>query len=436
MKRVVSPARLEGAIRVPGDKSISHRAVMLNGIAEGQGRIRNFLEGADCLATVACMRALGVEIHGTETLTVSGVGLHGLQEPTDVLNAENSGTTMRLLTGLLAAQPFFTVMTGDESLRRRPMDRIIQPLRLMGAEVRGRQEDKRPPLAILGRRLKSIRYTLPVASAQLKSALLLAGLFADGKTTIVEPVPTRDHTERMLTAMGARVCSYAAEEGGNLVTVEPATALSALDLEAPGDLSSAAFWLVAAAAHPDAHLILECVGVNPTRTGILDILKSMGARLSVLNRRMEGGEPVADISVESSGLTGTEVAGGLISRAIDDIPVLAVAAAVASGTTIIRDASELRVKESDRIAALATELRRLGAKAEELPDGLIIHGGTKLDGASCKAYGDHRLAMALAVAGLVARGETTIDDDGAVQVSYPGFWRDLDRVSKGTGVGG
>ncbi len=344
MRSVVSPTRLEGTIRVPGDKSISHRAVMLNGIAEGQGQIRNFLAGADCLATVACMKAMGVGIQGTEPLTVSGVGLHGLKEPQDVLNAENSGTTMRLLTGLLAAQPFFTVMTGDESLRRRPMDRIIQPLRSMGAEVRGRQEDKRPPLAIMGRRLKSMEYTLPVASAQLKSALLLAGLFADGKTTIVEPAPTRDHTERMLRAMGARVCSYASERGSNLVTVEPATALSALDLEVPGDLSSAAFWLVAGAVHPDARLTLEGVGVNPTRTGILDVLKSMGAGLTVLNQRMEGGEPVADISIESSGLTGTEIAGGLISRAIDDIPVLAVAAAVASGTTVIRDASELRVK--------------------------------------------------------------------------------------------
>ena len=435
MRSVVSPTRLEGTIRVPGDKSISHRAVMLNGIAEGQGQIRNFLAGADCLATVACMKAMGVGIQGTEPLTVSGVGLHGLKEPQDVLNAENSGTTMRLLTGLLAAQPFFTVMTGDESLRRRPMDRIIQPLRSMGAEVRGRQEDKRPPLAIMGRRLKSMEYTLPVASAQLKSALLLAGLFADGKTTIVEPAPTRDHTERMLRAMGARVCSYASERGSNLVTVEPATALSALDLEVPGDLSSAAFWLVAGAVHPDARLTLEGVGVNPTRTGILDVLKSMGAGLTVLNQRMEGGEPVADISIESSGLTGTEIAGGLISRAIDDIPVLAVAAAVASGTTVIRDASELRVKESDRIGSLVSELRRLGANAEELPDGLIIQGGAKLDGTNCRAYGDHRLAMALAVAGLVAHGVTTIDDDVAVQVSYPGFWMDLDRVSKGVGSG-
>ncbi len=431
MRGITAPARLGGRIRVAGDKSISHRAVMLNGLAQGQARISNFLAGADCLSTVACMRAMGVRILEGEPLTVIGAGLHGLQEPQDVLNAENSGTTMRLLTGLLAGQRFFSVITGDESLRRRPMDRVIKPLRLMGADVRGRQDDTRPPLAITGGRLKAIQYTLPVASAQLKSSLLLAGLFAEGKTDLIEKVATRDHTERMLAAMGAHVTMSASDESHTLVTLEAPESLRSIDIEVPGDLSSAAFWMVAAAVHPNARLTLECVGINPTRTGIVDILRAMGARLFVENERLEGGEPVADITVESSVLSGIDIGGGLIPRAIDDIPVLAVAAAAASGTTSIRDAAELRVKESDRISTLAVELNRLGASVEELPDGLIIHGGVRLEGASCRSHGDHRLAMALAVAGLIARGQTTIDDEDVVRVSYPGFWDDLSRVTVG-----
>lgn len=431
MRAIVSPARLEGTLRVPGDKSISHRAVMLNGIATGEARISNFLSGADCLATIGCLQAMGVSIRLGEPVMVAGAGIGGLLEPPDVLNAENSGTTMRLLSGILAGQPFFSVLTGDSSLRRRPMGRVIKPLRLMGADIRGRQDDSLPPLAISGGRLKGISYTLPVASAQLKSALLLAGLFADGETTVIEPAPTRDHTERMLAAMGAVVRSEARDSGRTVITIEPPATLRALDVVVPGDLSSAAFWLVAAAIHPHARLRLEGVGVNPTRTGVLDILESMGARLSLQNRRLEGGEPVSDITIESSSLSGTEVAGSMIARAIDEIPILAVAASAASGTTVIRDASELRVKESDRIATLAIELGRLGARIEEQPDGLVIHGGARLQGANCRSYGDHRLAMALAVAGLIASGTTTIDDEAAVQVSYPGFWDDLDLVTRG-----
>lgn len=403
----------------------------MNGIADGPAAVSHFLAGADCLSTVACMRAMGVGIQDGDPLVVEGQGLRGLREPEGVLDAENSGTTMRLLTGLLAAQPFFAVFTGDSSLRRRPMDRVIQPLRLMGAEVRGRQRDTRPPLAIVGGGLRGIKYALPVASAQLKSSLLLAGLYAEGETTLIEPAPTRDHTERMLEAMGARISREVLPGGSFSVTLEPPASLRPVDLAVPGDLSSAAFWLVAAAIHPDARLTLEGVGVNPTRTGVLDVLKAMGGRLRLERERTEGGEPVADIIMESSRLTGTDIGGELVPRAIDDIPALAVAAAVASGTTIIRDAAELRVKESDRISSLAIELRRLGVRVEELPDGLVIHGGARLQGSDCRSYGDHRLAMALAVAGLVAQGETTLDEEKVVGVSYPGFWQDLDRVSGG-----
>lgn len=336
---------------------------------------------------------------------------------------------MRLLMGILAAQPFFAVISGDGSLRRRPMDRVIQPLRLMGANLHGRQSDTRPPLAITGGDLRAIHYTLPVASAQLKSALLLAGLYASGQTTLVEASPTRDHTERMLRSMGANISTYESEKGQLCITLEPPIALNSVDLEVPGDLSSAAYWLVAAAIHPNARLTLEGVGVNPTRTGVLDVLRAMGAKLTLGRERLEGGEPVADITIESSQLKGTDIEGALVPRSIDDIPVLAVAAAVASGTTTIRDASELRVKESDRIASLARELGKLGARVEELPDGLVIYGGATLKGADCSSYGDHRLAMALAVAGLVARGTTTLDDEAVVAVSYPGFWQDLERVA-------
>lgn len=431
MIALTSPARLAGVIKVPGDKSISHRAVILNSIADGRARVGHYLAGADCLSTVCCMRALGVSISDGDSRVVEGQGLRGLREPEGVLNAENSGTTMRLLTGLLAAQPFFSIITGDGSLRRRPMDRVIEPLRLMGAEVRGRLRDSRPPLAIAGQALRGIRYALPVASAQLKSALLLAGLYAEGETTLIEPAPTRDHTETMLAAMGARVSTSVSSEGYQAITLEPPACLKAIDLEVPGDLSSAAFWLVAAALHPDACLTLEGVGINPTRTGILDILGAMGACITLERQRMEGGEPVADIVVESSHLVGTDIGGELVPRTIDDIPVLAVAAALASGTTTVRDAAELRIKESDRIAALALELGRLGVGVEELPDGLVIRGGSKIRGADCRSHGDHRLAMALAVAGLVAQGQTTIDDPDVVRVSYPAFWRDLERVAVG-----
>jgi len=426
MRQVLkAPRTLEGVVSLPGDKSISHRAVILNGIARGEARVANFAKSADCLATVSCMRALGVVIEpqGRSGLFVQGAGDKGLKEAEDVLSAENSATTMRILAGLLAAQPFLSVITGDVSLRARPMDRVIQPLRLMGAQIWGRDNDSRAPLVIKGGGLHGIRYTLPVASAQLKSALLLAGLYAKGESVIVEPMPSRDHTERMLRAMGAKI-----QVKGNAISISP-SGLKALDIVVPGDISSAAFWLVAGAIHPHASIQMRSVGVNPTRSGILDVLKSMGAILTVENERLVGGEPVADIKVQSSHLIGIEIGGELIPRVIDEIPLIALAASVARGKTVIRGAQELRVKETDRISATVKELSKLGADVEELPDGMVVRGKKKLRGASCDSHGDHRLAMMLGIAALIAEGETRIDNAEVVNISYPKFWLDLKRLS-------
>jgi len=425
-QRVKGCSSLKGEVSPPGDKSISHRAVILNSMARGRARIENFAPGDDFRATVSCLRALGVEIvEESGMLAVSGVGSDGFSEPADVLNAGNSATTMRLLAGLLAAQPFLSIVTGDDSLRSRPMGRLIHPLRLMGAEIWGRGDDSLAPLAIKGKRLRGIDYRLPVASAQIKSAILIAALWAQGETTVEEPAPSRDHTERLLKAMGANL-----RIDGNGIVVTPSVSLSAIDVHVPGDISSAAFWLVAAAVHPNAHIKITNTGVNPTRTGIIDVLVNMGARLKVENQRMEGGEPVADLEVESSELVGTQIGGDLIPRLIDEIPLVAVAGCFARGTTIIRDAQELRVKEADRIGATVKELSRLGAEIEELPDGMIIHGGNKLEGGECSSHQDHRLAMALGIAGLLAQGETVIHDAGVVAVSYPSFWQDLDRLAQ------
>lgn len=424
-KRIGRCARLSGEVTPPGDKSISHRAVILNSIASGRARVGNLSHGDDCQATLSCVRGIGVEIiEQSGSLTVCGVGKDGFREPCDVLDARNSGTTMRLLVGLLAAQPFFSVMTGDESLRSRPMARLVQPLRLMGAEVWGRGHDSLAPIAVRGGRLRGIDYTLPVASAQLKSAILIAGLFAEGTTTVVEPAISRDHTERMLEAMGVGL-----SRDGLSIALSPPASLLPVDVNVPGDISSAACWLVAAAIHPEARLKVTAAGVNPTRAGIIDVLLEMGAKLTIENERTEGGEPVADIEVESSELKGTRVEGALIPRLIDEIPLIALAGAVAAGTTTIRGAEELRMKESDRIAATVKELSKLGAKIEELPDGMVVHGGAALKGAEVDSHRDHRLAMALGVAGLIAKGGTAIRDAGAVGVSYPGFWEDLKRLT-------
>ena len=377
-----------------------------------------------------CLRGLHVDIEhepapsGDETqdrFIIHGKGTDGLSEPDGVLDSGNSGTTMRLVSGLLASQPFFSVITGDESLRfPAPMDRIVRPLQEMGAQGHGsRRRPPGPPLAFRGGGLRGIEYEMPVASAQLKSCLLIAGLGAEGQTVVREPAATRDHTERMLQAMGADV-----ERDGLRIAVRP-SALTAVDVRVPGDISSAAFWLVAGAVHPQAQIVVEGVSVNPTRTGVLEILRSMGARLTLEDVRFEGGEEVADIRVESSDLYATEIAGSLVPRAIDELPVLAVAACFAQGTTVIRDAAELRTKETDRIRATVHELQRMGGQVEEIADGMIIRGPTSLRGADCRSHGDHRVAMAVGIAGLMAQGETTVDGAEAAAVSYPGFWQQM-----------
>jgi len=427
---VTRPKRLRGTIRVPGHKSISHRAALLGALAGGTSRARGFLTSNDCLATLQCLRALGVEWSltdeqaGSTTLEIHGVGLRGLREPDDVLDCQNSGTTMRIIAGILAGQPFLSILTGDASLRSRPMDRVIEPLRQMGAELSARANDRLPPMTIRGGNLRGIRYRQRVASAQVKSAVLLAGLYAEGKTVVEEPGPSRDHTERMLRAMGVDV-----RREGPAISVQPVDALSPIDINVPGDVSSAAFWLVAAAAHPDADLLLVGVGINPTRTGMIDALRKMGANIDVLEERSVGEEPVADLRVRSAGLTGVEVGDELVLRMMDELPVFAIAACAAQGRTVVRDAEELRVKESDRIATLVPQLRALGVEIEERPDGFVIEGGKSMHGASVTGSGDHRMTMALAVAGLLADGETRVQDGNAVGVSYPAFWRDLEEIA-------
>ncbi len=417
----------------PGDKSISHRAALLNSIARGEAHVSNFCVGDDRASMLRCLRGLGARIRrhtacsvtgADECFEVRGQGRKGLSEPDSLLNAGNSGTTMRLVSGLLAAQPFLSVISGDRSLRNRPMSRIVIPIREMGASVMGRSNDSLAPLAIRGGSLRGIDYEMPVASAQLKSCILIAGLYAEGETTVRQPAASRDHTERMMTAMGARL-----RTGGLSVSVR-ASELTSMDVRVPADVSGAAFWLVAGVCHPNARVRVSGVGMNPSRTGVLDALKAMGARISVENVREEAGEPSADLVAESSRLEGTEIRGDIIPRVIDELPVLALAACFARGTTIIGDAQELRVKESDRIQAAVDGLSRLGANVEERPDGMVIQGGATLKGAACKSYGDHRIAMTMAVAGLLAQGSTVISGAEAASISYPSFWDTLKELSR------
>jgi len=427
VQRVRGARRLRGTIRVPGDKSISHRALLFNALADGMARVRGFLDGADCRTTLAALRAMGVRIEESGgTLTVHGAGIHGLTEPAEVLDCGNSGTTTRLLLGILAGQPFFTALTGDGSLRRRPMGRVTDPLRQMGARIDGRAEGKLLPLGVRGGDLHGIAYALPVASAQVKSSLLLAALFADSPTTLAGRTDSRDHTERMLRAMGADLA-----DANGALTLTPGAPLVARDVDVPGDISSAAFWLVAGAAHPDAELTIEHVGVNPTRTGILDMLGLMGAEIAVRNAREVSGEPVADLTVRSSRLRGAAIGGSLIPRGIDELVVLAVAAAMAEGRTVVRDAAELRVKESDRVATVVEGLRRFGARAEAADDGFVIEGPNLLLAETQESHDDHRLAMAWAVAALLAydREETAIHGASAADVSYPTFWQTVAQIA-------
>ena len=427
VRTVRKPSRLVGELTVPGDKSISHRSLILNAVAHGSARVTGLSNGEDVMSTMACLQRMGVQIAQGKSpgeYTVVGRG-PVLEEPSDILDAGNSGTSMRLLSGLLAAQPFLSVLTGDASLRSRPMRRIVEPLQQMGATVMGRQNGSLAPLVIEGGSLKGIEYYLPVASAQVKSCIMLAGISADGDTLIHQPALSRDHTERMVTAMGAAV-----EEDGLDLHVKP-TSLRSVDIGVPGDISSAAFWIVAGLCHPDSRILVRDIGLNPSRTGIIDALMAMGAgdNLQLLNERTEGGEPVADLLITSAELHGTEIGGDMIPRILDEVPILAVAACFASGETIIRDAAELRVKESDRIATTVGELTRLGADIEAREDGMAIRGTGSLTGAACQSHGDHRLAMAMAVSGLLASGAVLVHGSDDASVSYPSFWQDLESLA-------
>ncbi len=424
--RVRPVARLRGAAEVPGDKSVSHRAALLGALAEGATEVHGYLESEDCLRTLVAVQGLGADVtkKGPGQYRIVGAGLTGLQEPGDVVDCGNSGTTARLLLGVLAGQPFWTMLTGDESLRRRPMGRVAEPLARMGATVVGRKDSTRLPLAIRGARpLKRLAYTSPVASAQVKSAILLAGLYADGPVSVTEPARSRDHSERMLRQFGARL-----HVDGTTVTLTPGE-LRGATVQVPGDISSAAFLIVAAAVVGGADVTVGHVGVNPTRTGLLDVLEAMGARISSARSGVEDGEPRASLTVAGSELRAAAIGGELVPRLIDEVPALAVAAVVARGVTTIADAAELRVKESDRIAALAREFGKMGVRIEERPDGMAIEGPQQFRGARVSSGGDHRMAMALAVAGLVADGETVIDDVACVATSFPKFAETLNALA-------
>jgi len=421
---VARPRSLRGEITAPGDKSVSHRAIMFNALSNtGTARITNFSPGADCTSTVEIMQALGVEITRKtgpdgmgDSLTVKGVGLNGLQEPADILDAGNSGTTTRLMSGILAGRDILTILTGDDSLKSRPMGRVINPLTQMGAVISGRADNTLAPLVFHGGSLHGSSYDMPVASAQLKSCLLLAGLRADDTTKLTQPAESRDHTERMFSAMGVNLT----KSGLDLV-LEPSE-LETVDVEIPGDISSAAFWMVAGVCHPDAELLIKNVGINPTRAGIITALQMMGANITLVDEREVAGEPVADVLVRTSELKGIELSGDIVPLLIDEIPVIAVAAALAEGETIIRNAAELRVKESDRIQASISWLNGAGVDAVGTDDGMIVPGGGSIGGGQFQSYDDHRLAMSLGVAGLISTEPITILDPDVAGISYPSYW--------------
>ena len=427
---IQSPSRLRVEVVSPGDKSVSHRAAMFNAIGNGSAKITNFSPGDDCRSTIEILRFLGVEIERWlpekpkmgDSLVVRGNGMNGLSEPKDVLDAGNSGTTMRLMAGILAGRPFNCTMTGDDSLRSRPMGRIIKPLSMMGAEIKGRENNTLAPLEFKGGDLNGIEYDLPVASGQLKSAILLAGIRADGVTQIHQPEQSRDHTERMLSAMGAEI-----EEDGLSISVS-SSELECMDVEVPGDVSSAAFWIVAGLIHPDSELLVRNVGINPTRAGVLTALGDMGADIELIDERTIAGEPVADVLAKSSSLHGTELAGGIIPLMIDEIPVVAVAAAMADGETVIRDAAELRVKETDRISATVAWLQGAGIECEALEDGMVIQGSGHIGGGAFDSMDDHRIAMSIGIGALVADDPITVLDAGSASISYPEFWDEINAL--------
>ncbi|TWI58868.1 3-phosphoshikimate 1-carboxyvinyltransferase [Halalkalibacter nanhaiisediminis] len=417
---------LNGTIRVPGDKSISHRAVMFGAIAEGTTTVEGFLAGEDCLSTIDCFRKLGVRIEQNgENVTIEGKGWDGLKEPSEILDVGNSGTTTRLMLGILATRPFHSVLIGDDSIAKRPMARVTTPLREMGSHIDGRENGQFTPLSVRGGQTKGIAYESKVASAQVKSAILLAGLQSEGVTSVSEPALSRDHTERMLEAYGVEV-----KREGLKVSVEGGQVLKAQHITVPGDVSSAAFFLVAAAIVPGSKVTLQGVGMNPTRSGIVDVLLEMGATMNVMNERLAGGEPIADITIETSSLKGIEISGDLIPRLIDEIPVIAVLATQAEGKTVIRDAEELKVKETNRIDTVVSELKKLGASIKATDDGMIIEGKTSLHGASVSSYGDHRIGMAMAIAGLITEGSVEIERSEAIAVSYPNFFEHIEELQK------
>ncbi len=425
--KIISRAKpLKGEITVAADKSISHRAVIFSALARGESVIRNLLQAEDIQSTCRCIKNLGVDIQErNSTLLIKGGGLQGLKEPDRVLDCGNSGTTIRLLTGVLSAQPFFSVLVGDHSLNQRPMRRVMEPMELMGAELQGRQGGNYPPLAIKGGKLKGINYLSPVASAQVKTAILLAALNAEGVTEIWEPEKSRDHSENMLAAMGASI-----KVDGLRIHLQPGKELSAQEFQVPGDISAAAFFLVASTIVAGSELKICDIGVNPTRTGIIQALQQMGANIKLENQRTIGGEIIADIIVRASQLKGTKVEGEIIPRLIDELPVLAVAMALAEGESEVREAGELRIKETDRIAAICSELSKMGVAITELEDGFRIKGNEQLHGVRVDSYGDHRIAMSLAVAALVAEGETIIGNAGAISISFPTFWGTLEKISR------
>ena len=425
MLKIHNVNKIEGRVRVPGDKSISHRAVMLSSISKGTAKIRGFLPGDDCLNTIACFRELGIEIEDLgHEIIVHGKGLNGLREPQNFLDVGNSGTTIRLMSGILAGQEFMTIITGDGSIRKRPMDRIAVPLRKMGTTIMGREDGSLAPLVIRGGNLAGIDYHSPVSSAQVKSAILLAGLYADGQTIIREEIPSRNHTEKMLESLGANIYT---QDGK--VTIEKSE-LYAENIQVPGDISSAAFLMVAAAAKPGSHLIIENVGLNPTRTGIIDVLKAMGADVEIDRLHKSGGEEIGDIIIKGGKLEGTNLTKEIIPRLVDEIPVIAIIAAIAQGKTRITDAEELRVKESNRITSMVTEMKKLGIQVTELEDGMEIEGNNKIQGGQVESYGDHRIAMAMAIAGTFAQTPLTIKNSQCIPISFPGFFEMLKKIAR------
>ena len=420
MNQIITPKKnIHATITVPGDKSISHRSIMFGALAKGVTEIEGFLMGEDCLSTINCFQKLGINIEQYQNkILVHGKGLHGLTAPTEILDVGNSGTTLRLISGILSAQPFCSQLTGDSSIQKRPMNRIAVPLRNMGAVLKGNDDNKLfAPFTIEGRQLKGITYTLPVASAQVKSAILLAGIFAECETVVIEPQPTRDHTEIMLRYMGADI-----QKIGNEIHCKPAEQLYAKKIVVPADISSAAYFMVMACICENSEILLKNVGINQTRTGIIDALKAMGGNIAIENESIINGEKIANIRVKYSALHGTTIGGADIPRLIDEIPVIAVAACFAKGTTIIKDAQELKVKESNRIQTIITELKKFGADITETEDGMIINGVEHLKGCTVESHNDHRIALAMSIAGACALGETTIVDAECVNISFPNFY--------------